>query len=352
MTHIDEHLRTTSALGRAVGMLEEGATQRPVPNSRHYWPQPLSNSKADFTSLRGKSKRFAHRMHHRRYAGVHAVPGCLGSIIGGSAEPPTRLIEPSTLPPSGLRWRVAGTDDENSFIRPVDSRWPISSVRLPSWESVSATSHALLGSAVVAGAFSAGWNTSVGVRNFTVWTLIRRPLTVSEHLLFADLRTTTHLPPLPFPDEHFDLVFNHSVFTHLDADYQDLWLEELRRITQPNGIVILTVQGSHAFAQFEVSVRSTGADSTEFAFELAGAGLLFIEDDVWKDGRSQTSITPRSMTRDTSSSIGVATGTSGRTYPRTTRLPGHDRLSPELARSLDAENGPDTTPSLSQAFAY
>ena len=33
------------------------------------------------------------------------------------------------------------------------------------------------------------------------------------------------------------------MFTHLDEDYQNLWLEELRRITQPNGTVVLTIQG-------------------------------------------------------------------------------------------------------------
>ena len=40
-------------------------------------------------------------------------------------------------------------------------------------------------------------------------------------------------PPLPFDDGAFDLVFNHSVFTHIDAERQDQWLSELHRIIRP-----------------------------------------------------------------------------------------------------------------------
>jgi ubiquinone/menaquinone biosynthesis C-methylase UbiE len=47
------------------------------------------------------------------------------------------------------------------------------------------------------------------------------------------LRANGQNPPLPFPDDHFDLVFSSSVFTHIDEHAQDLWLAELRRVTQP-----------------------------------------------------------------------------------------------------------------------
>jgi ubiquinone/menaquinone biosynthesis C-methylase UbiE len=53
-------------------------------------------------------------------------------------------------------------------------------------------------------------------------------------------------PPLPFPDEHFDVVYCLSVFTHLNESMQDVWLAELRRILRPGGVLLLTVHSKFA----------------------------------------------------------------------------------------------------------
>jgi ubiquinone/menaquinone biosynthesis C-methylase UbiE len=53
-------------------------------------------------------------------------------------------------------------------------------------------------------------------------------------------------PPLPYPDAFFDAVYCISVFTHLEEGIQESWLEELRRILKPNGILIFTVHGATA----------------------------------------------------------------------------------------------------------
>lgn len=50
----------------------------------------------------------------------------------------------------------------------------------------------------------------------------------------------TDVPHLPFPDEYFDVVTAFSVFTHIDM-LEDAWLLELRRITNHNGILYLTI---------------------------------------------------------------------------------------------------------------
>ena len=44
----------------------------------------------------------------------------------------------------------------------------------------------------------------------------------------------TH-PPLPFDNHSFDLVIASSVFTHLDRNLQQLWLDELARVLEPAG---------------------------------------------------------------------------------------------------------------------
>ncbi len=55
--------------------------------------------------------------------------------------------------------------------------------------------------------------------------------------------TNEFQPPLIFPNNTFDLVYGMSVFTHLNEEYQHLWLSELHRVTKPGAILILTVHG-------------------------------------------------------------------------------------------------------------
>lgn len=62
------------------------------------------------------------------------------------------------------------------------------------------------------------------------------------------------LPPLPYPDGHFDLIVNHSVLSHLDEAYQNAWLAELGRILSPEGVLILTVHGDYAYRAWAASV--------------------------------------------------------------------------------------------------
>jgi SAM-dependent methyltransferase len=68
-----------------------------------------------------------------------------------------------------------------------------------------------------------------------------------SNLAPAEFNVNSSLPPLEYPSETFDLIYAISVFTHLDEDYQFRWLNELKRVTKPGGVVLLTVHGHYAW---------------------------------------------------------------------------------------------------------
>jgi SAM-dependent methyltransferase len=52
-------------------------------------------------------------------------------------------------------------------------------------------------------------------------------------------------PPLPFKNGFFHFLYSISIFTHLPEDMQLVWLDELRRVTRPNGFLVLSTHGEH-----------------------------------------------------------------------------------------------------------
>lgn len=57
-----------------------------------------------------------------------------------------------------------------------------------------------------------------------------------------ELVSNSVLPPLAYPDRSFDLVQLISVFTHLSLAVQRLWVTEIRRILNPGGCLLITLQ--------------------------------------------------------------------------------------------------------------
>lgn len=52
-----------------------------------------------------------------------------------------------------------------------------------------------------------------------------------------------HEPPMAFSAESFNLVLAVSVLTHIPGNRHEFWLEEIRRILRPGGILLFTTQG-------------------------------------------------------------------------------------------------------------
>lgn len=69
-----------------------------------------------------------------------------------------------------------------------------------------------------------------------------------RNLPWASFTTNAAVPPAPFADDSFDLIYGISVFTHLDEEYQNRWLAELSRIARLDALLILSVHGEHAAA--------------------------------------------------------------------------------------------------------
>jgi len=75
-------------------------------------------------------------------------------------------------------------------------------------------------------------------------------------LPFAAFQTNELVPPLPYADEQFDLLYTISIFTHLEERLQMLWMEELRRVLKPGGRLLLTVHGLTHLNQLNAEQRA------------------------------------------------------------------------------------------------
>jgi SAM-dependent methyltransferase len=75
---------------------------------------------------------------------------------------------------------------------------------------------------------------------------------MNNHLnpLFKVIRNDA-FPRLPYPSNHFDIIYALSVFTHLTQNWAE-WLEEIRRILSPEGLFIATF---HSRAAYEYTLN-------------------------------------------------------------------------------------------------
>jgi ubiquinone/menaquinone biosynthesis C-methylase UbiE len=69
-----------------------------------------------------------------------------------------------------------------------------------------------------------------------------------RHIPAIGFAVSSLMPPLPWDDESFDLVYGISVMTHLMPEVQLAWLAELRRVTRKGGHCILTYAGDASVA--------------------------------------------------------------------------------------------------------
>jgi hypothetical protein len=101
----------------------------------------------------------------------------------------------------------------------------------------------------------------------------------SEHLAGRFVGSSM-VPPLPFGDASFDLIYSVSVFTHLREPLQLRWLEELGRVMASGALLMTTIHGQTAI---DYSGRSP--EEWESFGELVRAeGLTFSSSNSQLDG--------------------------------------------------------------------
>jgi SAM-dependent methyltransferase len=77
-----------------------------------------------------------------------------------------------------------------------------------------------------------------------------------RNLSFGHFEVNDLMPPLPFTDQQFAVVYALSVFTHLPEPLQHAWMQELRRVVRPGGHVIFTTHGARYLNELERDDRA------------------------------------------------------------------------------------------------
>jgi SAM-dependent methyltransferase len=68
-------------------------------------------------------------------------------------------------------------------------------------------------------------------------------LWAQRHLDDIEFHHTETTPPLRFEDSSFDVIWSQSPFAHIPLDQQAAWLQELRRVLRPEGMLMVTLAG-------------------------------------------------------------------------------------------------------------
>lgn len=160
------------------------------------------------------------------------------------------------LPPAILRFRVGESIDRNEFERIGDGCARLIEESLPAAVKGIAPGAIILDFGCGCGRTLRGLLSShvtaefhgVDVDSDAIQWCIR-------HLKPGKFQVTSPSPPLPFPNEYFDVVYSISVFTHLDERMQDLWLSELGRLLNRDGVLLFTVHGTLAAERLDPQGR-------------------------------------------------------------------------------------------------
>jgi SAM-dependent methyltransferase len=153
------------------------------------------------------------------------------------APRPRPVVEGPPLPPARLMVRVAGTADAAWFLQSGRAGYEAIAAHVPLAEV-----DAVLDFGCGCGRVTRYWADFSG----SVAGSDLDPAAVEwcrRSLPFARFEVNGLEPRLAFESESFDLVYALSVFTHLTAELQLGWRDELLRVLRPGGYLLATTHG-------------------------------------------------------------------------------------------------------------
>lgn len=115
----------------------------------------------------------------------------------------------------------------------------------------------------------------------------------------ADFATILPTPPTPYASGQFDVVYGWSIFTHYNEALHFAWLVELRRITRPGGLVLLTVHNDTLVSRYGIepplveTMRQRGGDYEAIVREYRDRGFAFWH--AYGDGAKAAGIDPETF---------------------------------------------------------
>jgi SAM-dependent methyltransferase len=93
-----------------------------------------------------------------------------------------------------------------------------------------------------------------------------------HHMPGMTFVTNNTIPPLEFDSSKFDFIYAISVFSHLNEEYAINWLQELRRVAEPDCILAISICGPPIYL-------ATGSEVAE----LHNRGRIFKQHGYWKN---------------------------------------------------------------------
>jgi SAM-dependent methyltransferase len=88
-------------------------------------------------------------------------------------------------------------------------------------------------------------------------------------------------PPLDLPDDSMDLVVSLSVFSHLNRASNLAWIQELCRVTKPDGLLLVTTHGAFALhviqhsAEHQAILRIRAEEAQDYRRRLEKERFIF-----------------------------------------------------------------------------
>ena len=181
------------------------------------------------------------------------------------------------VPPEHLRWRVVGNRDEGAFLESSGRAIKFFDQLLGKGGRSFADFNSILDFGCGCGRLIRSVPPLTDAKLYGVDIDAEAIKWCSDNIKDAQFHANGEYPPLPFADGSMELIYGSSVFTHLDEEHQFKWLEELKRISAPEGYLILSFR-----EWYNVNQIADQAMKAHIEAEMKKKGLSYVRTNFWK----------------------------------------------------------------------